>query len=181
MKVEKADIPDVLIVEPKVHEDERGFFYESYNKEVFSKHGIPHEFVQDNHVRSSKGVLRGLHYQIVPKAQAKLIRVIKGAIYDVAVDIRKNSPTFGRYVGISLDAKSRKMIYVPEGFAHGYCTLEDGTEALYKVTDVYSPADERGLIWNDAEIAIKWPKLDVDYSISEKDKKWPTLKDLIPV
>ncbi len=162
-------------------QDNRGFFYESFNAQALSASGVSEEFVQDNHVLSEKGVLRGLHFQRVPKAQAKLVRVIKGAIFDVAVDIRKDSPTFGQWVGETIDDENRRMIYVPAGFAHGYLSLEKNTEVLYKVTDYYSPSDEAGIIWNDPTIGVKWPVLDADYIVSEKDQILPQFKELIPV
>lgn len=177
MKFIPLEIPDIILFEPKVFGDHRGFFYESYRKSVFSENGINEDFVQDNHVSSSKGVLRGLHYQIEPATQAKLLRVIRGSIFDVAVDIRKNSKTFGKYIGIHLDAEKKQMLYIPKGFAHGYCSLEDHCEVLYKVSENYSPEHERGILWNDPEIGIEWPKLDMDYSLSEKDTKYPALKE----
>ncbi len=178
MKFIPAQIPDVVLIEPRVHEDRRGFFLEFYNKDLFQKNGIGVHFVQDNHSTSEKGVVRGLHFQIAPRMQAKLVKVIRGSAFDVVVDIRKGSPTFGKYVSHILSAENKKMLYVPAGFAHGFCALEDGTEFLYKVSDFYSARHERGIIWNDPAIAIPWPKLDVDTVLSEKDKHYPRLKDL---
>lgn len=171
----KTDIPDVVIIEPKVFPDSRGVFFESYHKELFAARGITDDFVQDNLSASAKGVLRGLHYQAEPKAQAKLIRVLRGSVFDVAVDIRKGSPTFGKHVSLTLSAENRKMLYIPKGFAHGFLVLEDGTEFFYKVSDYYSPGHERGILWNDPLLAISWPRLDVDYILSEKDRKYPPL------
>jgi len=170
-------IPDVIVIEPKVFEDERGFFYESYREALFRENGVKEHFVQDNHTRSSKGVLRGLHYQIEPMEQAKLIRVICGKIFDVVVDIRKGSKTFGQSVSVTLDADKKQMIYIPAGFAHGYCTLEDGCEVLYKVSNFYSPEHERGILWSDPSLKIEWPKLSGGTILSKKDKKYPTLQE----
>jgi len=178
MKFTPTQIPDVILIKPEVYSDARGFFYESYSRQMFSQHHIPIEFVQDNHSCSLRGVLRGLHFQIEPKAQAKLVRVSKGKIFDVAVDIRRNSPTFGRYVSSILSAENKHLLYVPTGFAHGFCVLEDGTEVLYKTSEFYSPEHERGIIWNDPSLAIAWPKLEGDYFISDKDKKFPALKEI---
>ncbi len=178
MRVIKTEIPGVVMLEPRVCGDERGYFYESYNKALFAEQGIPLEFVQDNHVSSAKGIIRGLHYQKDPMAQAKLVRVVRGAIFDVAVDIRKGSPTFGQYAAATLSAENRRMIFVPAGFAHGYCSLEDNSEVLYKVSGLYSPLDEAGIIWNDPEVGIQWPKLNVDYKLSPKDLALPQLREL---
>ncbi len=176
MKFIQTKIPDVIIIEPEVRGDARGFFFESYHKEIFSRQGIKLEFVQDNHSASAKGVLRGLHYQVEPRAQAKLVRVMRGEAFDVAVDVRKGSKTFGQYVGDTLSAENKKMLYIPPGFAHGFLALKDDTEFLYKVSDFYSPDHERGILWNDPAIGIEWPKLDVAYNLSERDKKFPLLK-----
>ena len=178
MKFIPTKIEGVVIIEPNVFEDSRGFFYESYRKDEFSKNGIHGEFVQDNRSRSVKGVLRGLHYQLAPHEQAKLVSVVSGKAFDVAVDIRPGSKTFGCYVSEILTAENKKMIYIPAGLAHGFLSLADGTELLYKVSKPYSPAHERGIVWNDSQIAIPWPKLEVDYVISEKDKKFIQLKDI---
>jgi dTDP-4-dehydrorhamnose 3,5-epimerase len=177
MKFTRLNIPDVILIEPAVFEDPRGVFFESYHEEKFKAQGISARFVQDNQSASVKGVLRGLHYQIGPKVQGKLVRVVKGAAFDVVVDIRKNSKTFGQFVATSLTEKNRKMLYIPPGFAHGFCALEKECIFLYSVTDFYSPAHERGIKWDDPAIAIPWPKLDVPYLLSEKDETYPSLKD----
>ena len=173
----KTAIEGVIVVEPKVHEDPRGYFYESYTKELFARNGIPDDFVQDNASSSAQGVLRGLHYQVAPRAQAKLLRVLRGSVYDVAVDIRPGSQTFGKFYAITLSAANKKMLYIPKGFAHGFCVLEEGTEFMYKVSDYYSPGHERGILWSDPELAIPWPKLGREFILSEKDKKYPVLAD----
>lgn len=172
----RTEIEGVIVVEPKVFDDPRGFFYESYRKKLFVENGIKDDFVQDNVSSSAKGVLRGLHYQAAPHAQAKLMRVLRGSVYDVAVDIRPRSKTFGKFFSIMLSAENRKMLYVPKGFAHGFCVLEEGTEFLYKVSDYYLPDYERGILWSDPDLAISWPKLDRAFLLSNKDKKYPTLK-----
>lgn len=177
MKFTKLSIPDVVLIEPDVHQDSRGFFYESYQEQEFVKYGIAVKFVQDNHSRSQKGVLRGLHFQIKPREQAKLVRVVRGEIFDVAVDIRQGSPTFGKFVTGVLSEKNKLMLYIPAGFAHGFCVLQAGTELLYKVSDLYSPEHERGIAWNDPQLKIPWPKLDISYILSERDKQHPALKD----
>lgn len=178
MKFTPLEIPDVILIEPKVFEDDRGFFLESYREDLFVQNGIRTKFVQDNHSLSSKGVVRGLHYQIEPKAQAKLIRVTQGSVFDACVDIRPGSKTFGKSVSIELNAKNKKMLYVPEGFAHGFCVLENGTEFFYKVSNFYSLEDERGILWNDPALGIQWPKLDVPYQLSKKDQTNPTFKEV---
>jgi dTDP-4-dehydrorhamnose 3,5-epimerase len=168
MKHIQLAIPDVVLVESHVHGDDRGFFFESFNSKAFEKAIGRHiTFVQDNHSRSSKNVLRGLHYQI-KQPQGKFIRVIAGAVFDVAVDIRKGSPTFGRWVGDILSAENKKQIWIPEGFAHGFVVISDYAEVLYKTTEYWSPENERCIIWNDATLAIKWP-LDGRPIISPKD------------
>ncbi|MCU0524261.1 MAG: dTDP-4-dehydrorhamnose 3,5-epimerase [Elainella sp. Prado103] len=169
MKIIPTEIPDVMIVEPRVFGDERGFFFESFNAKVFQdKTGLTVDFVQDNHSRSSAHVLRGLHYQI-QQAQGKLVRVVAGAIFDVAVDIRKSSPTFGQWVGCELSAENKQQLWVPPGFAHGFLSLVDGTEVLYKATHFYAPEYERSILWNDADLAIAWP-LSATPIISGKDQ-----------
>ncbi|TRZ52845.1 MAG: dTDP-4-dehydrorhamnose 3,5-epimerase [Dehalococcoidia bacterium] len=175
-KFKNLEIPEVILIKPTVFTDERGFFAETYKKSDFLDFGIKEEFLQENHSLSkTKGVLRGLHFQIPPKAQAKLVRVISGSVFDVALDIRKNSPTFGSWVSAVLSGENKDMLYVPEGFAHGFCTLEENTEVIYKCSRVYSPGHDRGIIWNDPALAIPWP---VENPIlSEKDKVWPLLKD----
>ena len=170
MKVIPLSIPDVLLIEPQVFCDERGSFFESFNQNKFEeavKRKI--NFVQDNHSRSVKGVLRGLHYQLPPKAQGKLVRVIQGEVFDVAVDLRKSSPTFGKWVGEVLSSDNKKQIWIPEGFAHGFVTLSDTAEFLYKTTDFYSPEHECSIIWNDKTIAVEWP-LNIDLLLANKDK-----------
>ncbi|KOF08679.1 dTDP-4-dehydrorhamnose 3,5-epimerase [Planococcus glaciei] len=177
MNFRETTLDGVLIIEPTLHGDHRGWFMESYSVEQFKKAGIKLNFVQDNHSFSaSKGTLRGLHYQLNPKAQTKLIRCTKGAIYDVAVDIRKDSSTFGRWFGLELSAENKKQLLVPKGFAHGFMTITDDVEVQYKVDELYSPDHDRGIIWNDSEIGIKWPS-DIDPVLSQKDEKAPSLKD----
>jgi dTDP-4-dehydrorhamnose 3,5-epimerase len=168
MRVIATDIPDVLIIEPRVFGDERGYFYESFNQKVWEeKTGLAMTFVQDNHSRSKRNVLRGLHYQI-KQPQGKMTRVIVGEVFDVAVDIRKNSPTFGRWVGFTLSAENKRIMWIPEGFAHGFLVLSDFAEFLYKTTDYWAPEYERTIIWNDSDLSIKWP-LQGDPVLSSKD------------
>lgn len=168
MKVTRTAIDDVLIIEPRVFGDERGFFYESFNQRAWQENtGLDTKFVQDNHSRSVKGVLRGLHYQI-QQPQGKLVRVVLGEVYDVAVDIRKSSPTFGKWVGVHLNAENKKQLWVPEGFAHGFLVLSDVAEFLYRTTDFYAPEHERCIIWNDSELGIDWPE-GVEPQLSPKD------------
>jgi len=174
MQVQRLAIPDVLLLTPKVFEDDRGFFYESFNQKVFEEAvGRPVTFVQDNHSKSAKGVLRGLHYQLPPKAQGKLVRVVRGAVFDVAVDIRRDSPTFGKWVSAELSEENRAQLWIPEGFAHGFLSLRDGTEFLYKATALYAPEHETGIAWNDAELGVIWPTSSP--SISVRDATWPSL------
>jgi dTDP-4-dehydrorhamnose 3,5-epimerase len=169
MKVAATAIPDVLLLEPTIYEDERGFFFESFNQKRFEDAtGLNIRFVQDNHSRSVKRVLRGLHYQI-RRPQGKLLRVTAGEVFDVAIDLRRSSSTFGKYVGTVLSAANKKQLWIPEGFAHGYLVLSDAAEVLYKTTDYYSPEDERCLIWNDPDVGIDWPK-DGAPILSEKDR-----------
>lgn len=171
MKITPLEIPDVLKIEPVVFQDERGFFTETYQRYKFSQAGITCDFVQDNHSHSVHGTLRGLHYQI-NHSQGKLIRVITGEIYDVAVDLRRSSVTFGKWIGIVLSSKEQKMLWLPAGFAHGFYTLSDWADVLYKATDFYSPADERTIIWNDPKLAITWPLTQSqDPLLSPKDLK----------
>ena len=170
----RLEIPDVILITPKVFTDERGFFMEIYQKEEFVKAGITGEFVQQNHSKSVKGVLRGLHYQKEPYAQAKLVRCIKGEIFDVAVDIRKNSPTLGKYVSAILSEENKNMLYIPRGFAHGFEVLSRKAEVVYNVDNIYSKESESGILWSDHEIMVKWPiKRPL---LSEKDKKWPPIR-----
>ncbi len=181
MKVVRTEIPDVLILEPKVFGDERGFFMESYNRRALAAiAGIEGDFVQDNHSRSARNVLRGLHYQI-RQPQGKLVRVIMGAVFDVAVDIRRSSPAFGKAVCVELSAENKRMVWIPAGFAHGFLALSEGTEVLYKSTDYYAPEHERCLLWNDPDIGIEWP-LDGTPLISEKDARGMPLRsaDVFP-
>ena len=170
------EIPDVKLVIPKHYSDERGYFLENFKESEFSANKINAKFVQDNVSFSTKGVLRGLHYQIKPKEQAKLVSVISGEIFDVAVDIRKDSPTFGKWVGRIISEKNHEMLYIPEGFAHGFCTLSNTANVLYKVTNEYSPENEQGIIWNDPNVSISWPIKNL--IVSEKDKKLPILQKL---
>ncbi len=177
MKIIKTEIPDVLIIKPDVYEDERGYFFESYNKEKFKASGIEQDFVQDNESKSQKGVLRGLHFQKPPYAQGKLVRVMKGAVLDVAVDIRKKSPYYSKWVSIVLTDKNKWMYWVPKGFAHGFVTLENNTVFFYKCTNVYNKQSEGGIFWNDPDLNIKW---NIENPIlSEKDKKSTYFKDFI--
>lgn len=175
MKVTPLAIPEVILLEPQVFQDDRGFFYESYHQEKFDKAtGLSVNFVQDNHSQSVKGVLRGLHYQLDPVAQGKLVRVTQGEIFDVAVDIRKNSSTFGHYVSAILSAENKHQLWIPEGFAHGFLTLSDTAEVLYKATAFYSKEHDRSLRWNDTTIAIDWPEIGA-IILSEKDAHAPYL------
>ena len=174
-KFQRLEIPDVILIEPEVFSDERGFFMETYKYSGFYAFGIKEHFVQDNHSRSVKRVLRGLHYQNPPKAQGKLVRVILGEVFDVAVDIRKGSSTYGKWVGVVLSLENKRMLYIPPGFAHGFCVLSDVAEVLYKVTEEYAPECEAGIIWNDPEIGIEWPIKNP--IISSKDASWPPLKE----
>ncbi len=172
----RLEIPDVILIVPKVFYDERGFFMETYKKEDFEKAGIKSEFVQQNHSKSIKGTLRGLHYQREPYAQAKLVRCIRGEIFDVAVDIRKNSPTFGKYVSAILSEENKNMLYIPRGFAHGFEVLSDEAEVIYSVDNVYSKESESGIIWDDANISIEWPIREP--ILSDKDRGWHSTKTI---
>jgi len=175
MKAIPTRLPDVLLIEPKVFGDSRGFFFESWNEREFERAGIAARFVQDNHSRSARGVLRGLHYQI-RQPQGKLVRVVEGEIFDVAVDIRRSSPNFGRWEGARLSSQSKNMLWIPVGFAHGFCVISDFAEVLYKTTDFYSPEQERSILWNDPDLGISWP-LDGDPILSAKDSRAPRLRD----
>jgi len=176
MQITKLSIPEVVLFEPKVFGDDRGFFFESYNGRVFEDAtGLKCNFVQDNHSRSSKNVLRGLHYQI-KHPQGKLVRVIEGEVFDVAVDIRKSSPTFGAWVGATLSAENKLMMWVPEGFAHGFVVLSESAEFLYKTTDYWYPEYERGIIWNDPAIGIEWPVVG-EPLLAKKDTEAKLLQD----
>lgn len=171
MNVTPTAIPDVIVIEPKVFGDARGFFYESFNQRAFNEGtGLDIEFVQDNHSRSSKGVLRGLHYQLPPRAQGKLVRVTRGAVFDVAVDIRKGSKTFGQWVGEELSEENHKQLWIPQGFAHGFLVLSETADFLYKTTDYYAAAQERCIAWNDPSLGVKWPSLDALPQLSQKDQ-----------
>jgi len=178
MKFTRLAIPDVVLFEPRVFGDERGFFFESFNQKVFQEAtGTVPNFVQDNHSKSTKGVLRGLHYQLPPKAQGKLVRVIQGEVFDVAVDIRKSSPTFGQWVAETLSAENKKQLWIPEGFAHGFLTLSDAAEFVYKTTDYYAPELEACIQWDDPSINIKWPTKDLP-NLSKKDEKSNDLQSI---
>ena len=174
MNVTKTSLPGILIVEPEVYGDERGFFLETYHLERFREAGIPGPFVQDNHSRSQRGVLRGLHYQ-EPKHQGKLVRCSRGAMFDVAVDIRVGSPRFGKWFAIELSDRDQRMVWVPPGFAHGFCALTDDCDVVYKCTGYYDPPSEQGIIWNDPDIGIRWPI--AEPRLSTKDAVAPRLKD----
>ncbi|MBT1728447.1 dTDP-4-dehydrorhamnose 3,5-epimerase [Enterobacter quasimori] len=174
MKVIETSIPDVKIFEPTVFGDERGFFYESFSQKIFNEVVGNHvEFVQDNHSKSSEGVLRGLHYQMPPYAQAKLVRCIVGEVFDVAVDVRETSPYFGKWVGVHLSATNKRQLWIPEGFAHGFLTISEKAEFIYKTTNYYNKASEAGIIWNDPDIEIHWPLGDLSITLSQKDEKLP--------
>ena len=176
MNITPTEIPDVLIIEPRVFEDQRGFFFESYNEKIFQeKTGLDVQFVQDNHSRSAQNVLRGLHYQI-EQPQGKLVRVVAGEIFDVVVDLRKNSPTFGQWVGSTLSAQNKRQLWVPIGFAHGFCVISDFAEVLYKTSDYYAPQHERCVIWNDPNLAIAWP-LQGEPTVSAKDQAGVAFKE----
>jgi dTDP-4-dehydrorhamnose 3,5-epimerase len=179
MDVVATEIPEVRIIKPVRHRDARGFFSETFREDILREHSIDTRFVQDNHSLSvASGVLRGLHFQIPPVAQAKLVRVIAGAIFDVAVDIRQGSPSFGRYVSAVLSAAEWNQMYIPEGFAHGFCTIEPNTEVIYKVNRYYSSAHDRGLRWNDPGLGIAWPVLPDGPVLSERDRAHPLLSEL---
>jgi dTDP-4-dehydrorhamnose 3,5-epimerase len=181
MKVEALAIPDVKLVTPQKHGDARGFFSETWQQDRFAAAGIPGPFIQDNHARSTqRGVLRGLHLQIPPSAQGKLVRVVRGAIWDVAVDVRHGSATFGKWVAAELSAENWQQLWVPVGFLHGYCTLTDETEVIYKVSGPYDRAAERGVIWNDPDLALPWPLPPTGPQLSDKDKLLPRLADCPP-
>ncbi|HAC62508.1 MAG TPA: dTDP-4-dehydrorhamnose 3,5-epimerase [Cyanothece sp. UBA12306] len=176
MKVISTNIPDVMIIEPKIFGDERGFFYESFNAKKFAEEtGLKTDFVQDNHSKSSKNVLRGLHYQI-QQTQGKLVRVVSGKVLDIAVDIRKSSPSFGQWVGCILSEENKRQFWVPQGFAHGFVVLSDTAEFLYKTTDYYAPQHERSILWNDPDIGIDW-QLEGEPILSKKDQAGTLLKD----
>ena len=175
MKITPTSIPDVLLIEPDVFADARGFFMESWHAQKYAQQGLDVSFVQDNHSRSARGVLRGLHYQL-RQPQGKLVRVVSGSVYDVAVDIRKGSPSFGQWVGAELSGDNYRQLYVPPGFAHGFCVLSDSADFLYKCTDFYAPQDEHGILWNDPDIGIDWPG--ENFTISAKDTGNSLLRDM---
>ncbi|MBY0569541.1 MAG: dTDP-4-dehydrorhamnose 3,5-epimerase [Hyphomonadaceae bacterium] len=179
MEIERAVIPDVLILRAKKHGDHRGFFSETFRLATLKEAGVDLNWVQDNHSFSaSRGVVRGLHFQRHPRAQAKLLRVVRGAVLDVAVDLRSNSPTYGKHVAVELSEANWTQIYVPIGFAHGFCTLTEGAEVLYKVSAEYGPSEEGGLLWNDPDLGIDWPVDEREAILTERDRTWPSLRDL---
>ena len=175
MNIVECAIPGPLIIEPAVFGDERGFFLESWNARTFAQNGLDLDFVQDNHSRSQKGVLRGLHFQN-PGAQGKLVRVTRGAVFDVALDLRRSSPHFGRWASVTLSAQNKRLFWVPEGFAHGFLTLEDDTDFLYKCTAPYAPENEHTLAWDDPDLAIAWPVAGMDVQLSAKDRDGVSLE-----
>ncbi|MGK9172877.1 dTDP-4-dehydrorhamnose 3,5-epimerase [Yokenella regensburgei] len=177
MKIVKTDLPEVIIFEPNVFGDSRGFFLESYNKLIFDEAvGRSVDFVQDNHSESQRGVLRGLHYQLDPCAQGKLVRCVVGEVFDVAVDVRKSSPTFGQWTGVVLSAENKRQLWIPEGFAHGFVTLSERAQFLYKATNYYAPQTERCIIWNDPTLNIEWPELP-ELQLSQKDMSGKSLSE----
>ncbi len=178
MKATRLSIPDVVLIEPKVFGDARGFFLESFNQQAFDEAtGTHHQFVQDNHSRSAKGVLRGLHYQLPPHAQGKLVRVARGRVWDVAVDIRQGSPTFGQWVGTELSEDNHRQLWIPPGFAHGFVVLSETADFLYKTTAYYAPQHERCILWCDRDLDIRWPGVVNNYLLSEKDRMGMALAD----
>jgi dTDP-4-dehydrorhamnose 3,5-epimerase len=178
VKFVETPLPGVLLIEPDIFEDDRGFFMETYHADRFREHGIASAFVQDNHSRSARGVLRGLHYQ-EPKAQGKLVRCTRGALFDVAVDIRVGSPTFGKWYGAELSESNRRMLWIPEGFAHGFCALEEGSDLVYKCTALYAREHDRAVLWSDPEIGIAWPI--ASPLLSAKDAGAPALRAAVPL
>ena len=180
MRLIETTLAGVVLIEPKVFGDERGHFFECYRQDLFAEMGIRSVFVQDNQSRSRRGVLRGLHYQL-GRPQAKLVRALSGEIFDVAVDVRRGSPTFGRWVGARLSEENRRMMYVPEGFAHGFMVLSDAAEIHYKCTDLYAPKEERGLLWSDPTLSVEWPTAEgLELVLSAKDVALPTLDMALP-
>ena len=177
MQLVATDLPGVVILTPRVFEDARGFFLESYNQETLRSHGIETVFAQDNHSKSSRGTLRGLHFQLSPAAQVKLVRVVRGTVWDVAVDIRAGSPTFGQWVGVELSAENFRQLYIPAGFAHGFCVISEEAEVLYKASHVYSPAHEKGILWDDPALRIAWPV--AQPLLSQRDRQLGTLADYL--
>ena len=186
MRIKKLSIPEVLLIHPAIHHDSRGYVYESFNAKVFKDiTGLEPQFVQDNHSKSARGVLRGLHYQLPPHAQGKLVRVTQGAVFDVAVDIRKSSPTFGQWVGEMLSAENHSQMWIPPGFAHGFLTLSESAEFLYKTTDFYEPSSEAAIAWNDPDLAIEWPVEELKAAglhqplLSGRDQQAPSLQKAV--
>jgi len=180
MEFIKTQIPEIILIKPEIFYDSRGFFTESYNQAKFTANGIPETFVQDNHSHSIQGTLRGLHFQKPPMAQGKLVRVLQGEIFDVGIDIRKNSPTFGKWVGEILSSSNNHMLYIPPGFAHGFYVLSKTADVFYKCTNLYAPELDSGIIWNDPDLNIKWPLLkNIELFLSPKDQKQKTLKELL--
>ncbi len=179
MKITSTALPGVLIIEPKVFIDARGFFLETYHSERYASAGLREPFVQDNHSSSQKGALRGLHYQLNPFAQAKLVRVVQGRAWDVAVDIRQRSPTFGQWVGVELTGSNHRQFWIPAGFAHGFVALEDNTQFLYKTTSYYNKESERTILWNDKDLEINWPVEGLELKLTEKDREGATFKQTI--
>jgi dTDP-4-dehydrorhamnose 3,5-epimerase len=177
MNIIPCDIPGPLIIEPRVFGDDRGFFMETWNAKAFAETGLDCTFVQDNHSRSQKGVLRGMHFQN-PGPQGKLVRVVSGAVFDVVVDLRRSSPTFGKWTGVVLSAENKRMFWVPEGFAHGFLTLEDDTDFLYKCTAPYAPQNEASLAWDDPAVGIEWPLNSIEPKLSAKDAVGVALADV---
>ena len=173
---QRTRIPGVMVIQPKVFGDSRGYFMETYKRDEFAAAGIGKEFVQDNESSSTKGVLRGLHFQ-KEHTQGKLVRVTHGEVYDVAADVRPGSPTFGQWVGVTLSSEKKNMLYIPEGFAHGFLVLSETAEFVYKCTDVYDPASEGGVPWDDPDLGVDWPKLDGPYQTSEKDRRHPGFRE----
>ena len=173
MKIIQTTLQEVLLLEPKLHGDSRGFFLETYREDTLKEFGINERFIQDNHSRSTRGILRGLHYQLT-QPQGKLVRVAQGAVFDVAVDVRRGSPTFGQWCGATLDEENMRMMYIPQGFAHGFVVLSDVADFIYKCTDYYHPQSEQGILWNDPDIGIEWPITDVQ--LSDKDQNNPVLQ-----
>ncbi|WP_288255131.1 dTDP-4-dehydrorhamnose 3,5-epimerase [uncultured Hydrogenophaga sp.] len=180
LKVTATEIPGVLILEPRVFGDERGFFLESFNQRAFNEAtGLDLQFVQDNHSRSAKGVLRGLHYQVAPHAQGKLVRVVRGSVFDVAVDIRPGSATFGKWVGVELSEENHRQVWIPPGLAHGFLVTSASADFIYKTTEYYEPAAERCIAWNDPTLAIHWPLRDMAPALSGKDASAPSLSEAL--
>lgn len=178
MKIFQTSLDGVFVIEPTIYGDERGYFFESFNAEQFAREtGLEAHFVQDNEAKSRRGVVRGLHYQLPPYAQAKLVRVVSGVVWDVAVDIRRNSPTFGQYTAIELSGENKRQLYIPEGFAHGYAVLSDEAVFQYKCTEYYHPESEGGIMWNDPQLAIPWPLSIEEMILSDKDRRYPAFVD----